>query len=277
MARLDLDGAVVVLTGSTGGLGRALATALRARGARVALLDLEADALRAQAADLGGPEVAHGWVADVRDLAALTAAVDAAAAHFGGIDVVVAMAGVEDLASLAAGDAERFEAVVDINLVGVWRTFRAALPHVTARRGHLVAISSMAAFVHSPLQASYTASKAGVWAMADSIRLELRSDGVTVGTIHPTFFATPMMDRVHADPAGEALWRGNSGMLWGMVGLDAVIDGIIGAIERRSVIVTVPRRLALVARMPGMVRPFIDRFGFSRSGVARAVELSGER
>ncbi|WP_416769314.1 SDR family NAD(P)-dependent oxidoreductase [Pseudomonas sp. RHF3.3-3] len=64
--------------------------------------------------------------------------------------------------------------VIDINLNGVARTFRAALSHVKARQGYLLAVSSMAAFVHSPLNTAYTASKAGVWALCDSLRLELR-------------------------------------------------------------------------------------------------------
>ena len=64
-----------------------------------------------------------------------------------------------------------FDRVIDINLNGVWRTFRAALPHVQKQQGYLLAISSMGAFFHSPLQSSYTASKAGVWALCDSLRL----------------------------------------------------------------------------------------------------------
>lgn len=97
---------------------------------------------------------------------------------------------------------------------------RTALPHVVEQRGYLLAISSMAAFIHSPLQGGYTASKAGVWALCDSTRLELRHQGVGVGSVHPTFFDTPMMDEVHEDPAGSRLWGGNSKGLWSMVDRD---------------------------------------------------------
>lgn len=217
MPRYDLTGRTVALTGSTGGLGASLASALRARGANLALLDLNGDATEAQAGTLGGATVARGWPADVRDLTTLQTAMAEADQHFGRLDVVIAAAGVAIMAPMATIDPAACERLIDINLNGVWRTFRAALPYIQQRRGYLLAISSMAAFVHSPLQASYTASKAGVWAMCDSIRLELRHLGVGVGSAHPTFFRTPMMDDVLADPAGRVLWGGNEKGLWRMV------------------------------------------------------------
>lgn len=168
MTHYHLAGRTVVITGSTGGLGAALAEALRERGANLALLDLDRERVEAQAAALGSAAVARGWVADVRDLDSLRAAIDGAAAHFGRVDVVVANAGIPVMAPLATADPGEFERAIDINLTGVWRTFRAALPHVERRKGYLLAISSMAAFVHSPLQGAYTASKAGVWARCAS-------------------------------------------------------------------------------------------------------------
>jgi NAD(P)-dependent dehydrogenase (short-subunit alcohol dehydrogenase family) len=274
MTRYDLAGRTVALTGSTGGLGIALANALRERGANLALLDLDAEAAQAQAEKLGGDTVARGWGVDVRDLAGLQAAMDEAAAHFGRLDVAVAGAGIDTMAPLATIDPAAYERVIDINLNGVWRTFRAALPHVEAERGYLLAISSMAAFVHSPLQVSYTASKAGVWAMCDSLRLEVRHLGVGVGSAHPTFFRTPMMDDVTADPAGRALWGGNSKGLWKMVPLEKVIAGIVHGIERRADRVVVPRSLTLTAIAPGLFRPILERVGFRPQTVQRALGLA---
>ena len=227
--------------------------------------DLDGAATEAQARTLGGAEVARGWSADVRDLKTLQVAVAEAAEHFGRIDVVIAGAGVAVMAPMATMDPAAYERVIDINLNGAWRTFRAALPHVQQHRGYLLAISSMAAFVHSPLQASYTASKAGVWAMCDSIRLELRHLGVGVGSVHPTFFRTPMMDDVLADPAGRELWGGNEKGLWRMVPLQTVITGIVDEIERRA---------DLIAKAPGLFRPFFDRVGFRGQTVPRAIELA---
>ncbi|WP_243747925.1 SDR family NAD(P)-dependent oxidoreductase [Mycolicibacterium sp. CBMA 226] len=154
MTRYDLAGRTVAITGSTGGLGTALAAAVRSRGANLALLDLDGDLTRA-------------------------------AEHFGHLDVAVADAEIDTIAPTATLDPAAFERVIDINLTGVWRAFRAALPHLLAHRGYLLAISSMAAFAHSPLQSPYAASKAGVWAMCDSIRLKVRHLGIGVGSAHP--------------------------------------------------------------------------------------------
>ena len=275
MTDYSLRDRVIAITGSTGGLGSALAEALRAKGAKLALFDLNAEAVHLQAAALGGTSVARGWQVDVTSYDSLDAAMRAAAAHFGGIDIVVANAGVEVVAPMATTAPVVFERVIDINLNGVWRTFRAALEHVQERQGHLLAISSMAAFVHSPLQASYTASKAGVWALCDSIRLEVKHLGVTVGSVHPTFFNTPMMDRVHANPAGAKLWGGNRSGFWKMVTLESVVAGIVRGIERRSDMVVLPAQHTLVARAPGLFRRFIEAFGFRQSDVVEAIDAAG--
>lgn len=272
--RYDLDGRTVVITGSTGGLGTEVARALRERGAKLALLDLDQDAVDAQALDLGGDEVARGWVTDVRDMATIEAALAGAHEHFGRIDVVLANAGIECMAPMSKLSLETFERIVDINLTGVWRTFRAALPYVTEQRGYLMAISSMAAFIHSPLQGGYTASKAGVWALCDSTRLEVRHLGVDVGSVHPTFFPTPMMDNVHGDPAGIKLWGGNKKGLWKMVSRESVVADIVNGIEKRSSLVVCPKRNTLVARTPGMFLPLIERIGFPGRTVPEAIELT---
>lgn len=274
MHRYDLTGRTVAITGSTGGLGASLAAALRARGANLALLDLNGAATEAQAGTLGGAGVSRGWSADVRELSTLQVAIAEAAEHFGRMDIVIAAAGVAVMAPLATIDPGAYERVIDINLNGVWRTFRAGLPYVQQQEGYLLAISSMAAFVHSPLQASYTASKAGVWALCDSLRLEVRHLGVGVGSVHPTFFRTPMMDDVLADPAGRELWGGNEKGLWRMVPLQTVITDIVNGIERRVDLIAIPKSNTLIAKAPGLFRPFFDRFGFRGQTVPRAIELA---
>ncbi|MGW3815340.1 SDR family NAD(P)-dependent oxidoreductase [Streptomyces sp. NPDC005046] len=271
MPRYDLTERTVVITGSTGGLGSALARALRDRGANLALLDLDGDRAQEQATNLG-PDVARGWAPDVRDLDSLRTAIDGAAEHFGRIDVAIANAGVGSVAPLETLDPEVFDRVIDINLNGVWRTFRAALPHVMEQRGYLLAVSSMAAFVHSPLNGPYVASKAGVWALCDATRLELRHHGVRVGSVHPTFFKTPMMDDVHADAAGNTLWGGNRKGLWKMTPLDDVVEATVAGIEHRADMIVVPKSNALFARVPGLVRPLVDRLGFRGTTIPDAID-----
>ncbi|KTC37157.1 short-chain dehydrogenase [Pseudomonas sp. ABAC61] len=275
MKRYALKDRVIAITGATGGLGRAAAQALRDKGAKLVLLDLDLDSLNAQSASLGGPDVALGWVANVRSLESLENALKQTAQHFGGIDVVVAGAGIGTPGALETMDPAAFDRTIDINLNGVWRTFRAALPYVKERQGYLLAISSMAAFVHSPLNAHYTASKAGVWAMCDSMRLELRQQDVGVGTFHPTFFRTPMMEAVADSPCSTLVWNHHRGM-WKFASLAQVIDALVDCIEQRCDLVTVPRGNSLVAKAPGLMRRLIERIGFNSVRVAEAVRLTNE-
>ena len=277
MPKYDISRLTIAITGSTGGLGSALAKALHAKGAKLALLDLDGAAAQQQAASLGGPARARGWAVNVRSMDSLQQAMDEAAAHFGGLDMVIANAGITEMEALVNGSEAAFTRVIDINLNGVWRTFKAAIPHVQKRKGYLLAISSMAAFIHSPLQSSYAASKAGVWAMCDSIRLELRHLGVGVGSVHPTFFPTPMMDNLLADSAGSHIWDGNKGGFWKMVTLESVVAAIVEGIERRSDMIVAPKRIGLIARAPGVFRKAVEVLGFKDSEIEQAVTAAGRR
>jgi NAD(P)-dependent dehydrogenase (short-subunit alcohol dehydrogenase family) len=274
MSRWELAGRTVAITGAGGGLGSNLAHALRVKGCKLALLDIDTERIAPLAAELGGEPHAQVWKADVRSIESLEAAFADVAAYFGRIDVVVANAGVTVIESVAGGDPAAFERLIDINLTGVWRTYRAAIPYVSQQRGYLLGVSSMAAFIHSPLQSGYTAGKAGVWALSNSARLELRPHGVAVGTLHPTFFETPMLEQMLEAPAGEILWDGHRRAPFKTVPRDAVIAAAVKAIERRSETVTVPASNALPALAPGLFRKVIDRIGFSNSTIVEATELS---
>ncbi|MEZ4288872.1 MAG: SDR family NAD(P)-dependent oxidoreductase [Polyangiales bacterium] len=264
---------VIVITGATGGLGRAAAEALRNKGAKLALLDLDKTAVETMAADFGDSELVAGWAADVRSMQSLQTAMDAIATHFGGIDVVIAGAGVGFSSSFEGTDPNDFDRIIDINLNGVWRTFRTALPYVKKRRGYLLAVSSMAAFIHSPLNAHYSASKAGVWAVCNSIRLELKHLGVDVGSLHPTFFPTPMLDDVLDDPLSTLVWNNHKG-IWKQVTLEEVVDALVGCVECRREIVTVPSRNQIVANSPGFARKLVEKIGFDDERVVQAIKLS---
>lgn len=274
MTNYDLTGRTVAITGGTGGFATALAPALRARGAKVALLDLDADLATQAAATVGPLGVARGWHADVRDLAQLETTMSEVAEHFGGIDVVIANAGVGDRATLLAdSDPAHWELMVDVNLNGVYRTFRAAYPHIEKTRGYMLATSSMAAFVHNPLQGAYPATKAGVWAMCDTWRLEVRHTGIAVGSLHPTFFKTPMMEEVWADPAGNRLWNGNSKGMWKQVDIDVIVQETIRGIEKRAARIVAPRNLRVIAIAPGIAQRLIERFGYRGNTIAEAAAL----
>ncbi len=271
----DLKDQVVVITGSTGGFGNALAHELAARGARIALIARRPGAAQAQASGLSNPESARGWSADVTDLAQLDDVMGSIAAHFGRIDVVVANAGLDLAGSVEAQSETDFARIIDVNLVGVWRTFKAALPYLGVD-SYLLAVGSMAAFVHFPMQAAYCASKAGLLAMVNSLRLEVRHKGVKVGSIHPSFFDTPLMDKLLADPVGQTIWGGNGSGIWQFIPIEQVVADAVAGIARRADLVVSPRRMHTLALTSGLWRKPIERVGFRDKEIARGVRLEQE-
>jgi NAD(P)-dependent dehydrogenase (short-subunit alcohol dehydrogenase family) len=155
--------------------------------------------VKATAATLGVEAI--GLVADVTDTASIERAVAAAVKQFGGIDVVVANAGVSGpIATVATVDPIEFERVIDINLLGVFRTVRAALPHVAARNGYVLVVASIAAGIPMPTMSAYAASKAGVSAFGHALRLELAQSGTAVGVAYFGAIDTEMVHGMQAQP-----------------------------------------------------------------------------
>ena len=188
----SVNGKVALITGGANGIGAEVARHLHAKGAKLVLTDLDAGQLKDVAAGLGEDRVLT-VVADVRELSAMQAAADKAVERFGGIDIVMANAGIGAFGSVLEIDPEAFKTVVDVNLMGVFYTVRAALPSVIERRGYVLVVSSLAAFAAAPGMASYDASKAGVEHFANSLRLELAYRGVDVGSAHMSWIDTPLV------------------------------------------------------------------------------------
>ena len=185
---------VVLITGAASGIGRQLALDLADEGAAVAALDRQPDSLAALASELQakGRRVATA-VADVTDLAALRAAVAQLEVQLGPTDILIASAGVGRETPLTPFDAAEFAATIQINLLGVANSFDAVLPGMRERRrGHLAALSSLASYRGLPRMAGYCASKAGVNALLDALRVELRPLGIAVTTVCPGWVRTPM-------------------------------------------------------------------------------------
>src|SRR4051795_2350392 len=146
--RTSLAGQAVLITGAARGIGAELARQAAARGARVALVGLEPEELSRVAHELG-PE--HLWVeADVTDPEALKAAVQRTVDTFGGLDVVVANAGIAPLTTVMTASARALARTIEVNLIGAMLTAHAALPEVAKRRGHILLVSSAAAFTVLP-------------------------------------------------------------------------------------------------------------------------------
>lgn len=280
--RWNVSGRTVLITGAARGIGAESARRLSAQGARVALVGLEPELL-SEVAGACGPDAA-AFTADVTDPDALQAAVDGAVERFGGIDAVIANAGIARAGPVRHATAEAFERVIEVNLVGAYRTVRACLPHIIERRGYVLVIASMAAVVHTPGLSAYSASKAGVEAFADSLRAEVRHLGVDVGVGYLSFIDTEMVRGTDNHPAFAGLRaqvRGPAGKTYpvSMVG-DAVVDGF--ARRRRTVVVPAYMRGTMAVR--GMIGRLVERVvaqsaaelddSFARDVAARGAEAA---
>ena len=252
-----MSGKVVLITGAARGIGAGVARRLAGQGAKLALVGLEGDELRAVAAECG-PD-ASAWEADVTDWAALQAAVDGVVARYGRIDVVLANAGIAAAGFIRSIDPAAFEKVIEVDLLGVWRTVRVCLPALIASRGYCLVVSSMAAVVHIPGNAPYNAAKAGVEAFANTLRAEVRHLGVDVGVAHPTWIATDMVNSADEHPVFGPLRKSMPTALGRTYPLSFAVDAFEKGIVRRSRTIHIPSSLLLVKLLRALLPPVVER------------------
>lgn len=199
----SIANSTILLTGAAGGIGSELARRLVGRGANVSLLDVDGDGLTRLADELG--DRTARFECDITSWTDLEAAVSGTIERFGGIDVVVANAGDVDVASVGGTDPERFERVVEVNLLGTWRTVRSCLSVLIERQGYVLLVSSLAGDLQGPLHAAYNASKAGIQAFANTLRLEVQGFGMDVGVASLMYVDTPRARWAVDHPAMKAL------------------------------------------------------------------------
>jgi NAD(P)-dependent dehydrogenase (short-subunit alcohol dehydrogenase family) len=261
----ELAGRRVLITGAARGIGAATARRLHKRGARIVLAGIEAEQLAEVAADCGD---ALAVPCDVRDRAQVEAAVARAVEHLGGLDVVIANAGVAAQLPIDGGDPEIFERTIEVNLLGAYYTLRAAAPHISHERGYALAVASLAAAVHAPMLGAYSASKAGVEALADSLRVEIAGSGARVGVAYFGELDTDMTRRGFGTEAASAMKIGSL-----YVGpLRSGVNAIERGVTRRSRRVTAPGYVAPLLPLRMLVQPVVDKV--ARRGLDRALEIA---
>ncbi|MFT3661008.1 MAG: SDR family oxidoreductase [Gordonia sp. (in: high G+C Gram-positive bacteria)] len=249
-----LHGKVVLITGGANGVGAQTARELRARGALLVLTDIDRTTLEATVAELG-PEHTEGIVADVTDLTSMEAAVAQAVTRFGGVDAVVANAGIASYGSVLNTEPEAFYRLIDINVNGVFNTVRAALPALVERRGYVLVVSSVGAFVGAPSLASYTCSKAGVENFATSLRLEVAHLGVDVGSAHMSWIDTPMVRDAQSDlPAFREMLKSLPGPMSTVTTIDECGVAFAEGIAKRRRRVYCPEWVGVMRYL----KPFLD-------------------
>ena len=232
---------IVLITGASSGIGRGLALELAHRGAKLGLVARRKEILEEIAAEIQSSDVLT-IAADVQDAQSMRVAAQEVISKFGTIDVLIANAGIGVTNDAAELDAAKVADVINVNVIGAANSAAAVLPEMVARRsGHLVVISSLAAYRGLPKSAAYCASKAAVSAFFESLRLDLKPRRVDVTIIHPGFIKTPLT----AGRQAELPW---------LQEVDQAVKKIVKAIERRKTSYAFPWQLATIVRA-GMIMP----------------------
>jgi len=248
----SLAGRKVLITGAARGIGAALAERLRGRGAEVALAGLEPDILEEVADRLDAP----WWPCDVTDRERVDSVVDEAANRLGGLDVVVANAGVAAQLPIVGGDPTIFERTMAVNVLGTYNTVRAGGRHISHADGYAVVVSSLAAAVHVPLLGAYSASKAAVEALGNTLRQELRPSGARVGVAYFAELDTDMTSRGFGTEAARKFLGGRS--ITRVTPLSVGIDALERGISRRSRTVCAPRYVAPILPVRMLAQPVVE-------------------
>ena len=261
MGNYDLHGKSVLVTGASGGIGAATVRALVAKGARVTLVDLKQDAVDKVAATLPGDQVL-AVAADVTSIDQMTAATAAAAERFGKLDVVFANAGIanDPPTTLAAANLDAYERVIEVDLLGVVRTIKPALPQIIENKGYVLITASIYAFFNGVINSAYAASKAGVEMLGRSLRLELAAEGASAGVLYPGWVATPIADAARgSNPIvtafKERVFRGPLGTY---VEPEQIADAVVRGIESRAPRIIEPKRWVPASALRGVINAASD-------------------
>ena len=262
--RHPVAGKTVLVTGAARGIGAETARQLAAHGARLSLVGMEPELLAARAAELGP---GHAWFeCDVTDQAALERAVAGTVEALGGIDVVVANAGIAANGTVAVTPVEALVRVIDVNLSGVVRTVSATLPHVTERRGYYLLVSSAAALAALPGISTYAAAKAGVEFFGNALRLELAHKGVRVGVAHPAWIDTDLVrDQQRELDSFNRMLATLPGPFGSVTSVQECAAAFVEGIERRSRKVFVPRSLGPLAAVRQLFASPLSEWATGRS------------
>ena len=196
--QIDLTGRVALVTGSTRGIGRAIAETLAGCGARVAIVGRDAGKAAEVAAQIS-PE-ARGFACDVADVASVTALIAAVETEFGSLDILVNNAGLTRDNSMLRLKDDDWDAVIDANLRGAFASIRAATRGMMKRRwGRIINISSVVGLVGNKGQSNYAASKAGLIGLTKSVAKEFASRNILANAIAPGFIETDMTNAMTAE------------------------------------------------------------------------------
>lgn len=264
---LNLNGKVALVTGAAQGIGLEMSRQLYGRGARVVLVDRDIDRLAEARRALAHPAPVDTLpsiltvTADVTDRAAMQAAIHRAMEVFGRLDVVIANAGVTPPPStISTLDPNIFDRVIDINLTGALNTVHPALAEIIRSQGHVVIVSSSAAYCPGIGGAAYMASKAASEQLGRALRLELAPHGATGAVAYFGFVDTELArETLDRDPFGARIGQLLPWPMNRRVSAKRAAAVVVRGIERRAPRTTAPAIWAVYSLLRGIANPLIDR------------------
>jgi NAD(P)-dependent dehydrogenase (short-subunit alcohol dehydrogenase family) len=259
MDRYDLNGKVALVTGAARGIGFETARQMHLRGASVAVLDLDAAEAR-EAAERIGPR-AIGLGGDVTDQSALMSAVAEIVEHFGGLDVAVANAGIaqKQFATVQAISGEEWERVFEVDMLGVWRTVRAALPQIVERKGQMILVSSVYAFANGFGNSPYAAAKSGVESLGRALRVELRPHGASASVAYFGWVDTKLVQDAMAQEDSPRIKELSPEWLLKRITPEEAGAGLVRGIEEQAPRIFVPKWWRYVSALRGVINPLLDK------------------
>ena len=260
MASFNIAGKVALVTGAARGIGLGTAQALAGRGATVVIVDLDAAAAQSAAEGLLGPSL--GFAGDVTDRGAMRQIVAEVVQQRGGVDIVVANAGVASRgATVRAMNGEAFDRVLTVNLIGVYNTVIAALPQIAQRGGHVVVTSSVYAFLNGLGVAPYAMAKAGVEALGRTLRVELVPHGAGASVAYFGFIDTDMVRiGIDEDELADQFTDTLPKLLRKRLSPAQAGEAVARGIERRAPRIIAPRRWAAFSALRGSLNPLLDGY-----------------
>jgi NAD(P)-dependent dehydrogenase (short-subunit alcohol dehydrogenase family) len=258
MPLYDLNGKVALVTGAGRGIGYETARQLYMRGASVAVVDIDAGEAHEAAERIG--ERAIGVATDVADHTAVMGAVAETVERFGGLDVVVANAGIaqKKMATVRGIGTEEWERVFEVDMLGVWRTVRAALPQIVERKGHIVVTSSVYAFVNGVLNSPYAVAKSGVESLGRSLRAELMPLGASASVAYFGWVDTKLVQDAFANN-GDRMQENLPKFLSKRIQPSEAGAAVVRGIEERAPRIFAPKWWRYISALRGIINPLLDR------------------
>jgi NAD(P)-dependent dehydrogenase (short-subunit alcohol dehydrogenase family) len=259
MPAFDLNGKVALVTGAARGIGFETARQLALRGASVAVLDLDAAQAREAAERIGSRAI--GLAGDVTDEGAMRATVAEIVERLGGLDLAVANAGIaqKEIATTYGMSGEEWERVLEVDLLGVYRTVRAALPQIVERGGHVAVVSSVYAFANGFGNSPYAVAKPGVEALGRALRVELAPHGASATVAYFGWVDTKMVQDAFDQENGGRLSELAPDFLLKRITPDEAAAAFVRGIEERAPRVFAPKWWRYVSAFRGLINPLLDK------------------